>query len=74
MTTTAYTTTYTVAGMTCQHCVRSVTEELARLPTVSDVAVDLAEGRVTLVSDGVVEDGAGREAVAEAGYELVGRA
>ncbi|EIV94223.1 heavy-metal-associated domain-containing protein [Frankia sp. QA3] len=67
-------TAYTVTGMTCEHCARSVTEELERLPEVSSVAVDLAGGRVTVVSDGALADGAVREAVAEAGYELVGRA
>ncbi|MCM3925984.1 heavy-metal-associated domain-containing protein [Frankia sp. AiPs1] len=67
-------TAYTVTGMNCEHCVRSVTEELERLPEVSSVAVDLADGRVTVVSDGALADGAVREAVTEAGFELVGRA
>ncbi len=65
---------YTVTGMTCEHCARSVTEELERLPEVASVTVDLADGRVTVVSEGALADGAVREAVAEAGYELVGRA
>ncbi len=65
---------YTVTGMTCEHCARSVTEELERLPAVASVTVDLADGRVTVVSEGALADDAVREAVAEAGYELVGRA
>ena len=36
------TSTYTVVGMTCGHCVSSVTEEVSQVPGVTDVAVDLA--------------------------------
>jgi len=64
---------YTVTGMTCGHCAQSVTEELERLPEVSSVEVDLAGGRVTVVSARAIEDGEVRAAVTEAGYELVGR-
>jgi copper chaperone CopZ len=38
------TTTYSVTGMTCEHCVASVTEELMELPGVSQVGVDLVSG------------------------------
>lgn len=41
------TTTYTVAGMTCAHCVASVTEEVSEIPSVEDVQIDLASGAVT---------------------------
>ena len=66
------TTTYTVTGMTCDHCVRAVTSEVSAVPGVSDVDVDLASGRVLDSSDGAgpVDDGAVRAAVAEAGYEV----
>ena len=36
------TSTYAVAGMTCEHCVRSVTEEVSEVPGVTAVEVDLA--------------------------------
>ncbi|WP_007023853.1 heavy-metal-associated domain-containing protein [Saccharomonospora iraqiensis] len=62
--------TYTVTGMTCEHCVRSVTEEVGEVPGVTDVDVDLASGRVTVRSRGEVDSGAVRAAVEEAGYEL----
>jgi copper chaperone len=65
------TATYTVSGMTCGHCVSSVTEEVATIPGVTDVQVDLASGAVTITSDNPVEDAAVRAAVDEAGYELV---
>lgn len=62
--------TYTVTGMTCDHCVRSVTEEVEKVPGVTGVAVDLGSGRVTVRSDGDLEDEAVEAAVEEAGYEV----
>ena len=41
---------YTVNGMTCGHCVSSVTEEVGRIGGVSAVAVDLPTGQVTITS------------------------
>ena len=67
------TSTYTVRGMTCEHCVRSVTEEVGALPGVTGVEVRLESGRVTVSSEHPVDDGAVRVAVAEAGYEVVDR-
>ncbi|GIE33560.1 heavy metal transport/detoxification protein [Actinoplanes italicus] len=66
----AVTSTFTVKGMTCSHCVQSVTQELSALPGVTDVQVDLASGGVTVASDAPVSDEAVRAAVDEAGYEL----
>jgi copper chaperone len=62
--------TYQVVGMTCGHCVQSVTTELSRLPGVSDVAVDLPTGEVTVTSDGTLVFDDARSAVDEAGYRL----
>jgi copper chaperone CopZ len=64
------TSTYTVTGMTCSHCVSSVTEELTELPGVTDVKVDLASGAVTVTSDAPLDTDAVRAAVDEAGYAL----
>ena len=66
------TTTFTVQGMTCEHCVRAVTEEVSKIAGVTDVAVDLESGKVTLASEHPVDQEAVRSAVDEAGYELVG--
>jgi len=66
------TSTYTVTGMTCGHCVRSVTEEVSEVPGVTAVDVDLASGRVTVSGDRPADDAAVRAAVAEAGYRVVG--
>ena len=66
------TETYTVTGMTCGHCVSSVTEEVSELPGVSDVQVDLATGQVTVTSAAPVSPDKVRAAVEEAGYALAG--
>lgn len=63
-------TDYTVQGMTCNHCVMSVTEEVGEVAGVTGVDVDLATGRLTVTSDGPVDDAAVRSAVKEAGYEV----
>jgi len=64
------TTTYTVTGMTCGHCVASVTEELSELAGVTDVAVVLETGAVTVTSAEPLDEAAVRAAVDEAGYQL----
>jgi copper chaperone len=64
------TATYTVSGMTCGHCVNSVKEEVGQVVGVSDVAVDLETGQVTVTSDAPLDVAQVRAAVEEAGYEL----
>lgn len=64
------TTIFAVAGMTCGHCVAAVTEEVGRLASVSHVDVDLANGAVTVQSDGPIDPIAFATAVDEAGYEV----
>ncbi|WP_019815226.1 heavy-metal-associated domain-containing protein [Saccharomonospora saliphila] len=63
-------TSYTVTGMTCQHCAQSVTEEVGEIQGVTDVAVDLETGRVTVRSDDGLDTETVRAAVEEAGYQL----
>jgi copper chaperone CopZ len=62
-------TTYTVNGMTCDHCVLSVREEVEEVDGVTAVDVDLPTGRM-VVSGADVDDAAVRAAVEEAGYEV----
>ncbi|TWH71952.1 heavy-metal-associated domain-containing protein [Modestobacter roseus] len=57
---------FTVTGMTCQHCVASVTEEVSELAGVREVDVDLAGGRLHVVGDDVTPEQV-QAAVAEAG-------
>jgi copper chaperone len=69
----ATSTRYTVAGMTCEHCVAAVTEEIWKIDGVEQVAVDLVAGgqsTVTATSDAPLAEDAVREAVDEAGYAL----
>jgi copper chaperone len=60
---------YTVTGMTCEHCVAAVDAEVGALPGVSSVAVDLASGAL-VVSGSDIDGAAVRSAVEEAGYSL----
>jgi copper chaperone CopZ len=65
------TNTYAVSGMSCAHCVQAVSSELAKLPGVRDVDVDLDAGTVAVTSESPLDTEAVRAAVDEAGYELV---
>ncbi|KJS53765.1 hypothetical protein VM98_23275 [Streptomyces rubellomurinus subsp. indigoferus] len=64
---------FQVKGMTCGHCVTAVTAELKKIEGVTEVAVDLATGTVTVDSAASLSDAEVGEAIDEAGYELVGR-
>lgn len=67
--------TYRVSGMTCDHCIAAVTEEISLVPGVTAVAIDLQAGGesvVTVTSDESLDVDAVRGAVDEAGYELIG--
>lgn len=64
------TSEYTVTGMTCGHCVSSVTEQIRGLDGVSDVTVDLSTGSVTVTADRPVATDSVAAAVREAGYQL----
>ena len=64
------TASYTVTGMTCGHCVASVTEEVSAIEGVREVVVDLATGSLTFTSDQPVPAEAVEAAVREAGYAL----
>ena len=62
--------TFSVTGMTCQHCVASVTEEVQEIAGVTDVHVDLAAGSVSVISDQPLSEADVKAAVEEAGYQL----
>jgi copper ion binding protein len=62
---------YTVSGMTCGHCVKSVTEEVSAIAGVSAVEVELATGQVTVTSAAPLSETDVKAAVDEAGYQLV---
>lgn len=62
--------TFTVTGMTCGHCVASVTEEVQEIAGVETVNVELATGALTITSADPVDQAAVKAAVEEAGYQL----
>ena len=64
-------TTVKVDGMTCGHCVKRVTEEVSKVPGVSNVVVDLESGNVTFDAEGDVSRDALAAVVDEAGFTLV---
>lgn len=61
---------YSVVGMTCEHCVRSVSEEVGGIAGVTDVEVELSTGALTVTSSGELDEDEVRAAVREAGYHL----
>ena len=68
-------TQLSVTGMTCQHCVASVTEELSELPGVQNVSVELVVGgasTVTVESETPLFEDDLQTAITEAGYALAG--
>ncbi len=69
------TTTYLVDGMTCEHCVRAVTDEVGAIHGVTQVTVGLVVGGssgVTVTSDAQLSEADVAEAVDEAGYVMAG--
>ena len=64
------TQSYTVTGMTCDHCARSVRSEVGAVEGVADVEVHLASGRLSVTTTHPVTLARLSEAVAEAGYTL----
>ena len=70
MNTSTDTRTYTVTGMTCDHCVAAVTEEVAAVPGVAEVDVDL-DTKLVVVHGAALDDAAIRAAISEAGYEAL---
>jgi copper chaperone len=60
---------FTVPDMTCGHCKQAVTEEVSRVAGVQGVDVDL-DTKLVLVRGEALDDGALREAIEEAGYEV----
>jgi copper chaperone len=70
MSDTTYTFSGTVTGMTCGHCVASVTEEVQEIPGVEKVDVTLETGALTVTSAEPLDDATVRSAVEEAGYQL----
>lgn len=67
------TTVVVVKGMSCEACVRSVTNGLGRLPGVKRVEVELRTGRVSVTHEGPAPtESALRTALDDLGYDFGG--
>jgi len=64
-------TTFTVAGMTCEHCEKRVTGEVGDVVGVETVTADHVTGLLSVTSASAPDPEAVREAVEEAGYTVV---
>jgi copper ion binding protein len=62
-------TSYTVTGMTCNHCAHAISEEVGAVPGVSEVAVSLESGALEVTSESPVDFDRIVEAVYEAGEQ-----
>jgi Cu+-exporting ATPase len=62
--------TINVTGMTCQNCVRHVSQALSVLPGVRSATVDLQAGSARLDTDREIPADELSAALDEAGYEL----
>ncbi len=62
--------TISVTGMTCQNCVRHVTQALAALPGVRSAEVDLRAGSASLETERELPRVEVAAALEEAGYSL----
>ena len=63
-------TTFTVTGMTCDHCRRAVAQEISAVEGVESVTVDVTTGTVTITASQPVDRADVAAAVDEAGYAL----
>ena len=64
------TRTYSVPGMSCEHCRAAIQGELSQVAEVENVTVDL-EAKTVAVT-GTASDDAVRAAIDEAGYDVAG--
>ena len=63
--------TFTVTGMSCQHCSGRVKTALEALPNVKAAEVNLKKQRATVKSDVEIADSILKAAVTDAGYEAI---
>ena len=64
-------TTVKVKGMSCQHCVASVTKALSEIAGISDVQVSLEKGEATFKEQSPVDEQIIKDAIARIGFEVV---
>ena len=64
-------TTIKVKGMSCQHCVASVTKALSEIEGIADVQVNLEKGEATFTESNPVPDQSIKDAISKIGFEVV---
>ncbi|HYF61941.1 MAG TPA: copper ion binding protein [Herpetosiphonaceae bacterium] len=64
------TESFNVPGISCQHCVNAITNEVSGVDGVKTVAVDLASKRVRVESEESVSRETLTAAIEEAGYDV----
>ena len=64
--------TVKVKGMSCQHCVASVTKTLSEIDGITDVKVDLDKGEATFNETKPVPEQTIKDAISKIGFEVVG--
>ena len=62
-------TSYTISGMTCNHCAHAISGEVGAVPGVTDATVSLETGKLDVTSDAPVDFDRIVEAVYEAGEQ-----
>ncbi|HYB96085.1 MAG TPA: heavy-metal-associated domain-containing protein [Vicinamibacterales bacterium] len=65
--------TYTISGMSCGGCVNSLTRVLKSVPGIEPLKIEVGKAQLR-VDDARVTPEAVREAVARAGFQVVGEA
>jgi copper chaperone len=60
-----------VKGMSCQHCVMSVTKALNQIEGIENLQVDLAKGEVRFDNKKEVLSGRVVKAIQDAGFEVI---
>ena len=63
--------TVKIKGMTCQHCVGSVTKALSEVEGITDVQVDLDKGEATFKENSPVSEQTIKDAITKIGFEVV---
>jgi len=63
--------TIKVKGMSCQHCVASVTKALSEIEGIADVQVNLEKGEATFTESNPVPDQTIKDAISKIGFEVV---
>lgn len=58
-----------VKGMSCQHCVASVTDALSKVPGVKDLNVSLEDAKATFEEDSPVDMQKVKDAISAIGFE-----